>query len=78
MFQAFLNMWRIAELRNKLLFTLGMLAIYRVGFYIPLPAVDQSALAEWAENASGGVAGNLIAYVGIFTGGALRTPCAPM
>ena len=71
MLQAFINMWRIAELRNKLLFTLGMLAIYRIGFYIPLPAVDQSALAEWAENASGGVAGNLIAYVGIFTGGAL-------
>jgi len=71
MFQAFINMWRIAELRNKLLFTMGMLAIYRIGFYIPLPAVDQSALAEWAENASGGVAGNLIAYVGIFTGGAL-------
>jgi preprotein translocase subunit SecY len=71
MLQAFLNMWRIAELRNKLLFTLGLMAIYRVGFYIPLPAVDQSALAEWAENASGGAAGNLIAYVGIFTGGAL-------
>jgi len=71
MLQAFINMWRVEELRNKLLFTLSMLAIYRVGFYIPLPAVDQSALAEWAEKAAGGAAGNLIAYVGIFTGGAL-------
>lgn len=71
MLQAFINMWRVAELRNKLLFTLGMMAIYRVGFYIPLPGVDQSALAEWAQNAAGGAAGNLIAYVGIFTGGAL-------
>ncbi len=70
MLQAFINMWRVQELRNKLLFTIGMLAIYRVGFYIPLPAVDQSALAEWAQDVSG-AAGNLIAYVGIFTGGAL-------
>ncbi len=71
MLQAFINMWRVPELRNKLLFTLGMLVIYRIGFYIPLPAVDQSALADWAEKASGGAAGNLITYVGIFTGGAL-------
>ncbi len=69
MLQAFINMWRITELRNKLLFTLGMMVIYRVGFHIPLPAVDQSGLAEWAEKASGGAAGNLITYVGIFTGG---------
>jgi len=71
MFQAFINMWRVSELRNKLLFTLGMLVIYRIGFHIPLPAVDQSSLAEWARNAAGGAAGNLIAYMGIFTGGAL-------
>ena len=71
MLQAFFNMWRITELRNKLLFTLGMMAIYRVGFYIPLPAVDQSALADWAEKASGSTAGNLVTYIGIFTGGAL-------
>ncbi len=71
MFQAFINIWRIAELRNKLFFTLGMMAIYRIGFHIPLPAVDQSSLTEWAQNAAGGAAGNLIAYMGIFTGGAL-------
>jgi preprotein translocase subunit SecY len=71
MLQAFINIWRVKELRNKLLFTIGMLVIYRVGFYIPLPAVDQSALRDWAEKASGSAAGNLIAYIGIFTGGAL-------
>ena len=72
MLQAFINMWRVTELRNKLLFTVGMLAIYRVGFYIPLPAVDQSELAKWAaQNATGGAVGNIIAYVNIFTGGGL-------
>ena len=72
MLKAFFNIWRIRELRNKLLFTLGMLAIYRIGFFIPLPGVDQSALAEWAKNAEGGSVGNLIAYVSIFTGGSFQ------
>ena len=74
MLQAFLNMWRIKELRNKLLFTLGMLAIYRIGFFIPLPGVNQAALQQWASSAQGdsaGAVGNLITYVGIFTGGSL-------
>lgn len=71
MLQAFLNIWRIKELRNKLMFTIGMLVIYRIGFFIPLPGVDQSALNEWAESASSGAVGNLINYVGIFTGGSL-------
>ena len=70
MLQAFLNIWRIPELRNKLLFTLSMLGIYRIGFFIPLPGVDQSALANFA-NQAGGAFGNLIQYVGIFTGGNL-------
>ncbi|MCE9590453.1 MAG: preprotein translocase subunit SecY [Planctomycetes bacterium] len=72
MLQAFLNIWRIAELRNKIFFTLAMLAIYRIGFFIPLPGVDQSQLNAWAEKAQGTAAGNLIAYVGIFTGGSLH------
>jgi preprotein translocase subunit SecY len=71
MLQAFFNIWRIRDLRNKLLFTIGMLVIYRIGFFIPLPGVDQSALNEWAEGASQGAVGNLISYVGIFTGGSL-------
>ena len=71
MLQAFLNIWRIPDLRKKLLFTLGMLAIYRIGFFIPLPAIDQSALAEAAENAQGTGFGNLMTYVNIFTGGSL-------
>src|SRR5699024_9199312 len=72
MLQAFLNIWRIKELRNKLLFTIAMLVIYRIGFFIPLPGVDQVSMAQWAENATGGALGNLINYVSIFTGGSLQ------
>ncbi len=71
MLQAFFNMWRIKDLRTTILFTLGMLVIYRVGFFIPLPGVDQSALSAYASNQSGGALGNLMTYVGIFTGGSL-------
>ena len=69
MLQAFLNIWRIAELRNKLMFTMGMLCIYRIGFFIPLLGIDQSALADFAEKSQGTAMGNLISFVGIFTGG---------
>ncbi len=71
MLQAFFNMWRIPELRNKILFTLGLLAIYRIGYFIPLPGINQEQLAEWARNAQDSAAGNLINYVGVFTGGSL-------
>lgn len=71
MLKAFLNIFKIADLRNKLLFTFAMLAIYRIGFFVPLPAVDQSELARWAESQSQGAGGNLLTYVSIFTGGSL-------
>ena len=71
MLQAFVNIWKIKELRNKLLFTVAMLVIYRIGFFIPLPGVDQAALADLAESQADTALGNLIAFVGIFTGGSL-------
>lgn len=63
-------MWRIKELRNKLLFTISMLAIYRIGFFIPLPGVDQSTLAQRMSEQEGGI-GSVLAYMQIFTGGSL-------
>jgi preprotein translocase subunit SecY len=65
------NVFRIEELRNKILFTMGMLAVYRIGFWIPVPGVDQSALTEFfkAQTASGGAAGKAMQYVAIFSGG---------
>ena len=71
MLQAFFNIWRIRELRIKLLFTFAMLAVYRIGSFIPIAGVDQISMQEWAKGAEGGAVGNLIAYVGIFTGGSL-------
>ena len=46
MIQAFINIFRIPDLRNRVLFTLGIIAVYRIGFWIPLAGVDQQALVE--------------------------------
>ncbi len=39
MFSTFLNIFKVAELRKKILFTIGMLVIYRLGFAVPLPGI---------------------------------------
>ncbi len=70
MFRTFLNIFKIPELRNKVLFTLGLLAIYRIGFYVPVPGVDQAAMS--AGMRGGGPLGQLAEYFQIFTGGNLQ------
>ena len=79
MFKSLINVFRIPELRNKVLFTLFMLAIYRIGFHVPLPGVDQGSFRQMAENmkkaASGSgsesAAARLASYVSLFSGGDL-------
>ncbi len=66
MLGALANSWKVPELRRKLLFTAAMLALYRLGAYVPLPGVNRQALQ--AGGASGGNA--LIGLFGVFTGGA--------
>jgi preprotein translocase subunit SecY len=72
MLQALVNVFKIPELRNKILFTLGLLAVYRVGFWIPLPGVDQSALAKIYQQAStdGSALARAGNFIAMFSGGA--------
>jgi preprotein translocase subunit SecY len=63
--------FKIPELRNKILFTVLLLCIYRIGFSVPLPGVDQSEIAEHFAQQSGGV-GRLTEYFAVFTGGSLQ------
>ncbi|HNO76772.1 MAG TPA: preprotein translocase subunit SecY [Phycisphaerae bacterium] len=69
MFSTFINIWRVSELRNKILFTLGLLAIYRIGFYVPLPGVNQEMLIG---SGGGRGTGDLADMFALFTGGNLR------
>jgi len=70
MFSTLLNIFKIPELRNKLLFTMGMLAIYRLGFVVAVPGVDQQAMGAGQQPGSGGW-GGLISTFELFTGGNL-------
>jgi preprotein translocase subunit SecY len=71
MIRAFINVFRIPDLRNKVLFTLGMLTVYRIGFYVPIPGVDQEQLAAHFAAAGGGAAEQAVELFAMFTGGAL-------
>ncbi|MGB3681166.1 MAG: preprotein translocase subunit SecY, partial [Rubrobacteraceae bacterium] len=65
MLGALANAWRVPELRAKLMFTAIIIALYRLGSYIPLPGINRQALEGGAD------AGNAITGLfGVFTGGA--------
>ncbi|TRD23312.1 preprotein translocase subunit SecY [Palleronia caenipelagi] len=58
---------KATELRARILFTLGLLCVYRLGTYIPVPGIDGGALRDFIEQASAGLGGIL----NMFTGGAI-------
>jgi preprotein translocase subunit SecY len=61
-------LFKVPELQRKILMTAMFLAIYRVGFFIPLPIVDQSKLAAWQAQLSQSAAGKLFGTVAMFGG----------
>jgi preprotein translocase subunit SecY len=63
-----ITIFKVPELRRKILFTAILLAIYRIGFYIPLPIVNQTQLRTWEEQQSGSGAGKLFSTVAMFGG----------
>ncbi len=58
---------KATDLRNRILFTLGLLIVYRLGTYIPVPGIDADALRQFMAQAGQGIGG----MVSMFTGGAL-------
>ncbi len=62
------NSFAIPEIRTKLAFTAAMLALYRLGAFIPAPGVDATALDAIQENFAGG---NILGFLNLFSGGAL-------
>src|SRR5207247_2990336 len=73
MFKTFVNIFRVPELRNKVLFTVMMLVIYRIGYHVPLMGVDQAQFAKIAQQqgSDNSAAGRLASYVALFSGGNL-------
>ena len=72
MFSAFTNSMKIPELRSRILYTLSLLFIARVGANIPLPGLDPMPLKMFfADQATGGKSSDLLGLYNMFTGGAL-------
>ena len=68
MFKTLKNSWRIPELKNKLLFTLLIVILYRLGSAIPVPYVNVLARDAMADAWGGG---NILQFINLLTGGAL-------
>ncbi|MFA9429620.1 preprotein translocase subunit SecY [Egicoccus sp. AB-alg2] len=69
MLRAFVNAFKIPDLRRKLLFTLGIIAIYRLGGWIPVPGVEVDLLRDAVAGAG---AGGIVGIINLFAGGALQ------
>ncbi|MCM3741027.1 preprotein translocase subunit SecY [Oceanobacillus luteolus] len=66
MFRTISNFWRVADIRQKILFTLAMLIIFRLGTFIPVPFTDRAAL-DFITNQQ-----NVFGFLNTFGGGALQ------
>jgi preprotein translocase subunit SecY len=75
MVSAFLNTVKIPELRRRILFTLAVVVIVRLGAAITTPGVNQAVLQEWFRTSAGTQGGGLAALFNLFSGGALEN-CA--
>ena len=65
--EAFLNVFRVPDLRKRVAFTLGLLAVYRIGAHIPTPGVNTAELERLFEQA----AGTALGFLDLFSGGQL-------
>ena len=61
------NIWKIEELKNRILITLGFLVVYRIGAQVVLPGIDPVQLSQLTSKTSGG---GLLGVLNMFTGGA--------
>ncbi len=68
MWEKFSNIFRIPDLRKRILFTLGLLAVYRLGGHIPTPGVNADKLQQFFEQNKG----TFLGFVDLFSGGQLR------
>ncbi len=68
MFSSFKNVFKIPDLRNKVLFTLAMIAVYRFGSHVPVPGIDLNAIKTLNDQAK---SGGVLSFLQLFSGGAL-------
>jgi preprotein translocase subunit SecY len=69
--QTLITIFKIPELRKKIFITLIFLAVYRIGYYVPLPMIDLARMAEKMQEAQRGALGQVLGFVSLFSGGNL-------
>src|SRR3990167_7658728 len=72
MISAFANIFKIPELRTKILFTLGLMAVFRLGTFIPTAGVDGHQLSQFFEDITRRQGGSIFGIMNLFSGGALN------
>lgn len=72
MLATFANCFKIPELKKKILFTLGIIVVYRIGCYIPTPGVNASVLGQFFESMASSSDGSIFGIMNLFSGGALE------
>ncbi|MBI1977033.1 MAG: preprotein translocase subunit SecY [Candidatus Omnitrophica bacterium] len=72
MIAAFKNIFKIPDLKKKILVTLGLITVYRLGAYIPTPGVNGSELARFFEDIVHTQGGALFGVMNLFSGGAIE------
>lgn len=65
---SFINIFRVPELRKKVLFTLGILVVFRFGVHVSLPGVNLDVLGQLFGGAGGGAGGRLFGLANAFAG----------
>ncbi|MGO9510947.1 MAG: preprotein translocase subunit SecY, partial [Mycobacterium sp.] len=71
MLSAFISSLRTVDLRRKILFTLSIVVLYRLGAALPSPGVNFPHVQQCIKEASGGEAGQIYSLINLFSGGAL-------
>lgn len=72
MLEAFINSFKIPDLRKRIVFTLAIFVVYRIGSFIPTPGIDGRALAEFFDKISKTQGGTLFGIMNMFSGGAME------
>lgn len=70
-----ITIFKIPELSQKIGITLLFLCIYRIGFHVPLPVIDQEEMLKNMRSASEGALGQVLGFVSLFSGGTLSQSC---
>jgi len=72
MLSALQNIFKIHDLRRKILITLGLIAVYRLGSFIPIPGINAQELARFFDSIAKSQGGTILSIMNMFSGGSLE------